>query len=376
MIIETFDIKIAKAREEMSPESRAAIDAVSWRLILSGINKKYTPDQLENLEIETELLLCGLITTEDYPKELEARMRLHKAEVGMLIDEIDKLIFKKIQEELEKRLVQKEKDGPTKVNRFVPDPRFISLPKSVQEAIYFSSWKEKIYEISQKYKINIEQTGILEDITRKTLLGVIKNEAYEGELKSKIGLPDDKNKEMVTLLNERVFQTIKELMKNSSKTGKVPPPPYKKIITNDEPASPHDNSGADGLGINNVKEKREIPKPLTPINTKNIEIEEEKPTIKEYGGDHVDPYKEHGIEILSDSDINGIKLELKKEEVKKPETKPLVNIMMDKLTNSTSSKTVVSDYSLPKMNNQASSSFMQTEGPNTEKPHDPYHEAF
>ena len=35
-----LDIMLAKAKENLSDETKAAIDAVSWRLILSGINKK------------------------------------------------------------------------------------------------------------------------------------------------------------------------------------------------------------------------------------------------------------------------------------------------------------------------------------------------
>ena len=103
-LTDTLDIRIAKAKENLSEESRDAINAVSWKLILSGINNAYSSDQLESLETETELLLCGLLSTEDYPRELESRMHLNKSEVEILINEIDKLIFKKIQEGLEKRL--------------------------------------------------------------------------------------------------------------------------------------------------------------------------------------------------------------------------------------------------------------------------------
>lgn len=336
--VTTLDIMINKAKEKLTEETRAAIDAISWRLILSGINKKYTPDQLYNLETETELLLCGLITPEDYQKELESRMQLHKNDVVSLINEIDKLIFKKIQEELENRL----NGGSGKIvytnKPFVVDPRFISLSKEVQEAISYSNWKERMYDIAKKFKLNVEQTGFLEEITAKVILNTIHVDQYENEIRSKIDLGDDKIKEMVVDLNENIFKNIKEVMKNASISNsaekKIPTPPYAKTISNNQ---------------------------LPTTSEKIIEIKnEKKPAQKEIediisnngaGGKEFDIYKEHGIEIIAEDATTP--------EVKKVDS----NIVTDKLFGNTTSKTTVSDYSLPKISRSQ------------ENIHDPYHEA-
>lgn len=107
-MIDLLEIKISEARSALSKESREAIDNVNWKLTIQEMNKRYSPEQLENLETETELLLCGILNPEDYPKELETRMRITKEESELIINEMDRLVFKKIQEELEKRINNKE----------------------------------------------------------------------------------------------------------------------------------------------------------------------------------------------------------------------------------------------------------------------------
>ena len=99
-----LQIKIEKAKMLLPEKSRKAIDAIDWKTIILGMGSKYNSDQLENLETETELLLSGLTEPQDFPHELETRMHLSREDVGRLIEELDRLIFKKIQKELERRL--------------------------------------------------------------------------------------------------------------------------------------------------------------------------------------------------------------------------------------------------------------------------------
>lgn len=106
--IDELQIIINEARVQLSKESGEAIDSVDWKLTVLGMNQKYNPEQLENLKTETELLLSGILNPQDYPIELENRMKIPKTEVVSLINELDKLIFKKIQEQLEKIIDGKE----------------------------------------------------------------------------------------------------------------------------------------------------------------------------------------------------------------------------------------------------------------------------
>ncbi len=104
--VDLLQIKIEKARAELSEESRRAIDAVDWKTVILGMRteKGYSYAQLEDLELETELLLCGLLNPEDYPKELEKRMAIPKAKVDELVNEMNEKIFKVIRENLVKNI--------------------------------------------------------------------------------------------------------------------------------------------------------------------------------------------------------------------------------------------------------------------------------
>lgn len=339
---DTLEIQIAKAKALLSQESRNAIDAVNWKQIIEGMGKKYSISQLEALETETELLLCGIVSTIDFPKELEARMKIPKVEVSMLLSEMDRLIFKKMQEELEKRLNNSNTDNKNvlDVNKALNfDLRFASLPKDIQESIAYSNWKEKLYDIARKYKINVEQMGILEDITVKVILNTIAGNQYEDAIRSKIDLGNDKIQEMVMEINENIFKNIKnveeegiKVVKNEKSNDEVPLPPYAKkkeeVVPIPSPVFSSPPAKGEMPEVQRGSSQSEIENIIANTNTKET-----------------DTYKEHGIEIISD------------------EEKPTSNIITNKLFGNTTSKASVSDYSLPKMSGEPQS-----------KPHDPYHE--
>jgi hypothetical protein len=235
-LTDTLQTKINEARNLLSKESREAIDNVNWKLTVLGMNKKYTQEQLENLETETELLLCGLLTPENYSKELENRMHITKDEVDLLIGEMDRLIFKKIQDNLEKILVLNNSNNKsTKTNQpVILDSAFSSLPRKVQEAVARSNWKEKLYKIAEKYKLSIEQMGILEEITIKVMTNEIPSYEYENKIISRMSLPKEDISNLVNDVNNDVLKAIRELLKENwdvdeqTETEEVPLPPYAK----------------------------------------------------------------------------------------------------------------------------------------------------
>src|SRR3989344_643379 len=107
--VDLLQIKIEQARAKLSVETQNAIAAVDWRAAIIGMraSKGYTFEQLGDLETETELLLCGLISPESYPKELSDRMRIPKAEADGLVNEMNDLVFTKIRAELVKNAERK-----------------------------------------------------------------------------------------------------------------------------------------------------------------------------------------------------------------------------------------------------------------------------
>src|SRR3989339_153420 len=101
-IADLLQIKIEKAKAELPEDTQNAINAVDWKAVIFSMREKrgYSFEQLGDLEIETELLLCGLLGPENYSKELEKRMRLSKAEVNDLVREMNDRVFAKIKENL------------------------------------------------------------------------------------------------------------------------------------------------------------------------------------------------------------------------------------------------------------------------------------
>ncbi len=108
--IDLLQIKIEKAKRELPLETINAISAVDWKTSILELRAKkgYTFEQLGELELETELVLCGLVRVEDYPKELEKRMGISKVVANELVNEMNNLVFRKIREELVKNTERKK----------------------------------------------------------------------------------------------------------------------------------------------------------------------------------------------------------------------------------------------------------------------------
>lgn len=108
--VDLLQIKIEQAKAKLPIETLNAIAAVDWQAVILGMREKkgYSFEQLGDLEVETELLLCGLLSPENYSKELEKRMKISKAQANELVNEMNDLVFKRIKEELIKNTERKK----------------------------------------------------------------------------------------------------------------------------------------------------------------------------------------------------------------------------------------------------------------------------
>ncbi|MEI8174507.1 MAG: hypothetical protein WCG28_00990 [bacterium] len=109
-IVDLLRIKIEKAKRELPLETINAISAVDWKMAILELRTKkgYTFEQIGDLELETELLLCGLTNIEKYQQELENRLKISKVAANELVNEMNNLVFKKIREELVKIIERKK----------------------------------------------------------------------------------------------------------------------------------------------------------------------------------------------------------------------------------------------------------------------------
>lgn len=249
---DTLQIEIDKARALLSPEARESIDAVNWKIILLEIGDKLNPEQLSDLEIETELLLCGILSPMEYEKELEKRLKMNKEDISILLKQMDEMIFQKMQQELEKKIKRQDIKIPTPqkdVKEVTFDPQFNSLPQSVQKAIADSNWKEKLYSIAPKYNLNVEQMGILENTTIRFIKNEINQNQYENSLASDLKIEKEKLINLINDINNNILKNIRENMRNQNQS--TAPIPQEKIISKEKdeeeiPLPPY--------GINNKKQ--------------------------------------------------------------------------------------------------------------------------
>ena len=144
--IDILQVKIDKAMEALPRATRKAIEAVDWKsAILSMREKKgYNFEQLEDLELQTELVLSGLLKPEDYPQKLEENLGISRSQVDLLVNEMNEFVFKKIREELIKNsdresiFIKKEES----IGKAIPDekmpyqsPPVKSVPAQVENKV-------------------------------------------------------------------------------------------------------------------------------------------------------------------------------------------------------------------------------------------------
>lgn len=222
---EQLQQKIAEYYSKLPNNLQMFFADMNWINTLQEINTKYnlSSEQIESLSTETTLVLLGIIHMEEYVKTLEKDINIPKEQFDQLLSELNEKIFKDIGYELEETFIKnantlaEEKYGGVKTL----DERFSSLPKEVQDAISGSNYQSELYKIAEGHKLNVEQMGLLEEITTKVMLNTIHPDQYEVELKNKINLPSETVGEIVNEVNENVLKTIRELLKQNWENGKV-----------------------------------------------------------------------------------------------------------------------------------------------------------
>ena len=139
--IDLLQIKIDQAKKELSEETLQSIGAVDWKNVIIGMRQKkgYSFEQIESLELETELLLSGLVSPDIYQKELESRMGISKTDVNQLVGELNDSIFKKIREEFIKITEGKKTTESTgEIKESIPFEKIppVSIPAQKLSAPY------------------------------------------------------------------------------------------------------------------------------------------------------------------------------------------------------------------------------------------------
>ena len=309
--------KIAEYFGKLPKEAQIVFSSMVWMETLKNIGIKYNLNetQLEILGTETTLVLLGIIHIEEYQKILETELGLEKEIIENIIIEIDENILKTIKGQLTETF---ELNAMSLV-----DQRFINMPKEDQEAIAASNWEDRLYGIGLKYKLTVEQLGLLEEITIKVMTNEIHPDQYQSEIASKITISKEDLSNLISDINEKILKTIRELLKKQNSgeleqvDDEIPLPPYSKVTIK-------------------IEEKPKV-------------IEQTKPAD----------------DILRTTETT---IDTEVEKPAQPRFEPVSipkNIIEEKLKGATASNHNVSDHSSPIVDT-----------PSISNPHDPYREVF
>lgn len=174
METDALQTKIENARKELSEESRRAIDTIDWRKVVLEIKTKMslTIEQTEDLELETELMLCGILPPEEYEKEIRERVNLSPRETSEIIQELNERVFERIRVEFDKLSKLKS----ITENKKVSDIMDAGIKKETEEVLGNAGLN--LIKEENKTKIETTQTeervDMLQKIERPELIaGVI-----------------------------------------------------------------------------------------------------------------------------------------------------------------------------------------------------------
>src|SRR5258708_2344229 len=92
------------------------------------------------------------------------------------------------------------------------EERLAQLPKVVQNAIKSGDVKEHMQKLAERHKLHVDQWESLEREVQFTLLGFQPTEELEQNLKSEVGVTDEKAHELAVAIGESVFEPIREAL--------------------------------------------------------------------------------------------------------------------------------------------------------------------
>jgi hypothetical protein len=109
------------------------------------------------------------------------------------------------------------------------EKKFDSLPEDLKWAIMGANIDEKITTIGQLHGLNIEQIGQLSLETHMVVLGYTHPNKFEESVKGSLNLPDGKNKEIITEINDKILKDIRERLMSLSKSEEDEKKPIENI---------------------------------------------------------------------------------------------------------------------------------------------------
>ena len=163
-----------------------------------------TSENLSLIENEITLALLGSIKTEEIKDDLKAKGKFSEEIAQKIFEMMENNILNSVKGDLNKIAISQNISLEENLQK-----KFNSLSEDIKNAILSANINDKIADISQTYKLNIEQAGKLYSSTFKIILNVVKPNDFENSLKTSLGLPDEKIKVIVNSVNEKILKNIR-----------------------------------------------------------------------------------------------------------------------------------------------------------------------
>jgi len=206
--------------EKLPKENQKAISSVDWVKIAEEVGKKYllTDTEINNLQVETLLILTGIEDFDSYARNIEREIGLSKEEAEKISQEVIEKIF----DPISGKIPSEESHSLEQSTGAELDERFNVLSDEIKNIIAKSNYYTKLYAIAEKNKLNVPQMGTLEETVTGVMIGSIHPDDFEKMLIKNLGLPEGIVREIADEVNNQILKPIRAQMEkfyNKPKSG-------------------------------------------------------------------------------------------------------------------------------------------------------------
>jgi len=286
------------------------------KILSVGKSFNLNDEQIKKLETETYLLILGLTSPEDYQNELKEQIGVEEDVSERVCDSIEKILPEGTIDKLAD-FCKNDKNEITDddISHKIPpenisyDSRFLTLPQELQNAIARSDWKNKLYGIAQNHKLNIEQMGILEDVTAQVILNTVHGDQYENTLIGKLNISGEEAGKIAGEVNESILKSIREIEMSSKKqvvssteqvvgskenanTEEIPLPPYVRVSSKQNVERSKEKINSMEQVVGSKENANTENKPINPLEEKLMRPTISTQNIPNNSAPKVDPYRE------------------------------------------------------------------------------------
>lgn len=194
---------------ELPTELQNAVKSNSWRSKIDQIAEEHhlTDEQTNNLELETVLVTVGLVHRPEFELDLVANLGVSDAVAKAINERINREIFAPISSFLDQfEEAEKQAESETKAKR-------AGLPLDIQHALESAETEQVFQQLAEKYKLHVDQVGVLYDLGEKILVGEVKPNDFTNEFIRLSGVDSQTANNITRDINESIFKPLQQSLR-------------------------------------------------------------------------------------------------------------------------------------------------------------------